>query len=215
MFPIQFLILKHRNHPSILTVGEVCKNKSNKQPLFSFSKATWDEILKEILSLDTTKACQDTDIPTKILKENADIFSDFLFAYYNASVVKSSKFPSILTLADIIPVFKKGDKECKNNYRPVSILSNMSKIFERIIFRQISNYMESFLSKFQCGSRKGCSTQHCLLVMLGKWKRVVDNGKVFGILLTDLSKAFDCLSHELLLAKLYANGFSISALRLL
>ena len=55
--------------------------------------------------------------------------SDFLFACYNASVVKSSEFPSILTPADIIPVFKKDDKECKNNYRPVSILSNMSKIF--------------------------------------------------------------------------------------
>ena len=181
-------------------MGKVCKNKSNKQPLFLFSQATRDEVLKEILSLDTTKTCQDTDIPTKILKENADTFSDFLFAYYNASVVNSSKFPSTLTLADIIPVFKKGDKEYKNNYRPVSILPNMSKIFERIIFRQISNYMESFLSKYQCRFRKGLSTQHCLLFMLEKWKRAVDNGKVFGILLTDLSKAFDCLSHELLLA---------------
>ena len=146
--PILKVILKYRNYPSILTIGEVCKNKSNKQPLFSFSQATWDETLKEILSLDTTKTCQDTDIPTKILKENADTFSDFLFAYYNASVVNSSKFPSILTLADIIPVFKKGDKEYKNNHRPVNILPNMSKIFERIIFRQISNYMESFLLKY-------------------------------------------------------------------
>ena len=54
------------------------QNKSNKQPLFSYSEVTRDEILKEILSLDTTKAYQDTDVPTKILTENADIFSDFL-----------------------------------------------------------------------------------------------------------------------------------------
>ena len=120
------------------------------------------------MTLDTTKACRDTDITTKILKENADIFSDFLFAYCNANVVKSSKFPSILPLADIIPVFKKGDKECKNNYRPVSILSNMSEIYERVIFWQMSNYMESFLSRYQCGFRKGFSTQHCLLFMLEK-----------------------------------------------
>ena len=104
-----------------------------------------------------------TDIPTKILKENVDIFSDFLFAYYNASVVKSSKFPCILTLADIIPVFKKGDKECENNYRPVSVLPNTSKIFERIIFRQVSYCTESFLSKYHCGFRKGYSTQHCFV----------------------------------------------------
>ena len=167
------------------------------------------------MGLDTTKTCQDTDIPTKILKENADIVSDILFTYYNASFMKSSKFPSILTLADIIPVFKKGDKECRNNYRPVSILNNMSKIFERIIFRQISNYMESFLSNYQCGFRKGFSTQHCLLLMLKGWKRAVDNRKVFEILLTELSNVFDCLSHELLLAKLYAYGFSMSALRLI
>ena len=145
------IILKYRNHSSILSIGEVCKNKLNKQPLFSFSQATRDEILKKILSLDTTKTCQDTDIPTKILKENADILSVFLLGYYNANVVKSSKFSSILTVADKIPVFKKGDKEFKNNYQPVSILFNMSKIFESMIFRQISDYMESFLSEYQCG----------------------------------------------------------------
>ena len=109
----------------------------------------------------------------------------------------------------------KGDKECKTNYRSVSVLPNMSKILERIIFRQISNYMESFLSRYQCGFRKGFSTQHSPLFMLEKWKRAVDNGKVFGILLTNLSKAFDSLSHENLLAKLHAYGFSISALRLI
>ena len=93
------------------------------------------------------------------------MFLDILFAYYHASVTKSSTFPSILTLADITPVFKKGDKECKSNYRPVSILSDMPKIFE-IIFRQISNNTVSFLSKCKCGFQKGYSIQHCLLFML-------------------------------------------------
>ena len=75
--------------------------------------------------------------------------------------------------------------------------------------------MDSFFSKYQCGFRKGYSTQQCLLSMLEKWKLSVDNGKAFGLLLTDLLKAFDYLSHELLLTKLHAYGFSFAALRLI
>ena len=82
------------------------------------------------------------------------------------------------------------------------------------MFKQMPEYFGSFLSKYQCAIRKGHSTQHCLLSMLEKWKPAIDNKKMFGALLTDLSKAFDCLSHDLLIAKLNAYGFSIVALRL-
>ena len=83
------------------------------------------------------------------------------------------------------------------------------------MFKQISEFFEIIFSKSQCGFRKGHSTQQCLLAMLEKWKRSVDSGKAFGALLTDLSKAFDCLDHELLIAKLNAYGFSLPALRLI
>ena len=75
--------------------------------------------------------------------------------------------------------------------------------------------MLEYLSKYHCGFRKGYSTQHCLKAMLGKRKSTVDKGNSFVALLTNLSTAFDCLFHELLVIKLHAYGFSIAALRLI
>ena len=115
--------------------------------------------------------------------------------------------------AIITPVPKKGPKTSKDNFRPVSILPNICKIYERVTFKQMSEFFEPILLKYQCGFRKGFSAQHCLLAMLEKWKSAVDNKKTFDALLTDLSKTFDCISHDLLIAKLNAYGFSLPALR--
>ena len=79
------------------------------------------------------------------------------------------------------------------------------------MFAQMSSFFGKFLSKQQCGFRKGYSTQQCLLALLEKWKQAVDSDQMFGALLTELSKAFDCLDHELLIAKLNAYGLSLPA----
>ena len=94
----------------------------------------------------------------------------------------------------------------------MSILPSVSKIFERDMEKQISSYMEKFLSPFLCGFRKGFGTQHYLMVMLELFKKGLDQGKAVGALLTDLSKAFDCINHELLIAKMEAYGFDHSSL---
>ena len=111
-------------------------------------------------------------------------------------------------------MFKKGYRGSKENYRPVSILPVISKIFEKLLCKQITIFMDPLLSKYQCGFRKGYRAQHCLLAMLEKRKNPVDKGKIYGALLTDLSKALHSLSHDLLIAKLNAYGISLPALKL-
>ena len=149
----------------------------------------------------------------KILKESADYFAEFICIQFNESI-SSSKFPSSFKCANVTPIFEDQSRNHKNNYMRLSILPVVSKNFEKLMNNQLSTYFEKILSKFQCGFRRGFSTQHCLLLMIEKWKHVVANGKVFGALLTDLSKTFDCICHDLLIAKLNAYGLSLSALKL-
>ena len=149
-----------------------------------------------------------------MLKENAGIFADYICGFFNESIKKST-FPFILKNANVTPFFKKGYRSSKVNYRPVSILRVISNIFEKLLWKQIIIFLDPLLSKYKCGFRKGFSAQHCLLAMFEKWKNSIDKGKVFGALLTDLSKAFDCLPHELIIAKLNAYGFNLPALKLM
>ena len=99
--------------------------------------------LNEIANLDASKSCQDADVPTKIIKRNADIFTDFIHPAINTTINKN-QFPSLLQLVDVIPVFKKGWKNSKHNYQPISILKNISKVFERVLFKQIGDFMENY-----------------------------------------------------------------------
>ena len=89
-------------------------------------------------------------------------------------------------MANTTPIFKKGSKNKKENFRSISILPVLPKIFENPMSKQLSTFFENILSRFQCGFRKGYNTQHCLLLMLEKCKLAVDNNEVFGALLTDL-----------------------------
>ena len=170
--------------------------------------------LKKNKRLKARKTTQITAIPVKILKENAYIFSAYICDFLNETI-RSGTFPAILKNGDITAVFKKGVEGSKENYRPVSILPIISKIFEKIVSKQIRNFMDSLLSKYQCGFRRGFSAQDYLLAMLEKFKSSVDNGKVFGVLLTDLSRELDCLLHELIITKLNAYRLSVSALKLM
>ena len=138
--------------------------------MFSFSNACVVDVKKGIGKLDHRKTNHITDIPVRILKQNSDIFSNYICDFFNECVDKGVS-PSILKNSNIKPVFKQGFRGSKDNYRPVSILLIISKIFEKLLSKQIIIYMDKFLSKYQCGFRKGYNAQHCLLAMIEKWKK--------------------------------------------
>ena len=199
-----------KDHPSILNIRDssIQKNK------FYFKPISISDIAEIISFLDSSKSGPKYTLPIKVIKDNIDIFSNKLMIDFISSI-EQGIFPCNFKFADVSPIFKKGDRLQKENYRPISILSTVSKIFEKIMFKQVNEFIEPILSKYLCGFRKNRSAQHCLIHMLGKLKKSLDNRGKTGILLTDLSKAFDCLDHDLLIAKLNAYGFSYKSLKLI
>ena len=141
------------------------------------------------------------------------IYLPFLTNCINHSFV-ANKFPDELKLSEVIPLYKKLDPLKKENYRPVSLLPHVSKVFERIIYKQIMSYVTNLLSDYITGFRKSHGSQHCLVKMLEKWKSALDNESVCALFM-DLSKAFDTINQDLLLAKLKAYGFSKDTLTLI
>ena len=109
------------------------------------------------------------------------------------------------------PVFKKGDPTSKADYHSVSTLSNFSKIFEKLIYLQLNNYMQNKFSVYLTGFRKNHGTQHALLKMIKTWKTKLHIGHKVGVIYMNLSKAFDSLNHELLIAKLKCYGLDQNA----
>ena len=128
---------------------------------------------KKIKRLKARNATQITDIPIKVLKQYADFFSAYI-CYFLNETIRTGKFPAILKNGNITVVFKQGFKGSKENYRPLSILPIISKIFEKIISKQIINFMDPLLSKYQFGFRRGFSAQNSVLTMLEKWKSSKD-----------------------------------------
>ena len=121
---------------------------------------------------------------------------------------KINKFDNSLKIGIVIPINKTSTKTTNTkDCRPVSLLQLVSKIYERNMHDEVLAYVDKNLSKYLFGYRKNHSTGQCLTIMLETWKKALDSRHNAGAVLTDLSKAFDCLNHELLIAKLNAYGF--------
>ena len=205
---IENIIKRYKNHPSIRKI----KANFNSVCVFSFQPVCVDDIKTVIQDLKNNKSVGGKKT-IQILKE-----SEFTFETLTNCINKSIEtgyFPNSLKEANITPIFKKDDPLDKSNYQPVSILPLISKVFERLIYNQLSEYTEIFLNHILCGFRNAHSTQHALFKLLQSWEKELDKGGFVGTILMDLSKAYDCIPHELLIAKLKCYRLDNGSLRLL
>ena len=125
-------------------------------------------------------------------------------------MITTGIFPDSLKIAKIIPIYKKGELTDLSNYRPISLLLKISKIFERIIHIQLQKYLNrnSLLAKQQYGFRPNHSTEYAAVKLVDYISNKMDDHKIPGTIFIDLSKAFDTLSYDILLYKLNFYGIS-------
>ena len=207
---IDTILCHYESHPSILSIQNMDLNSTFKLPL-----ANEKDIENIIKNLDTSKAMGIDNIPARLVKQSADVIYRPLTKILNKSIDKDN-FPDPMQIGKITPVYKSGKENSrlnKKDYRPVSVLTVFSKIFERYILNQMLEHVNTILSDKISAYRKGYSSQHVLLKLTEEWRKHLDRNQIVGAVLMDLSKAFDCIPHDLLIAKLSAYGFDKNTLK--
>ena len=174
---------------------------------FFINPTTPDEVESIIKLLDNNKAIGPNSIPTKILKLVKSKLSTPLSDIINKSF-ELGIFPDLLKLAKVIPIYKKGDKLSVNNYRPISILSNISKIFEKLMHRRLYSFLnqQKILYELQFGFRLDSNTTQALIKITELIRDAIDDSMFACGIFLDFQKAFDTVKHEILLDKLEHYG---------
>ena len=169
---------------------------------------TEEEIKDIILNLDPNKASGPDLISNKMIKPVVTVIVKPLCILFNRSL-REAVFPDIWKLGNLVPLFKKGDRSKTSNYRPVSLLSNIGKIQERIVFKHMYNHFvnNNLLFKYQSGFRPGHSTTYQLVDIFHHICQSFDEKQYSCMVFCDISKAFDKVWHKGLLFKLRQNGY--------
>ena len=198
------------NHPSLQKISE----REFQQDSFEFVPTNEVFVSKVIDKFNVKKATGVDKLSVKLMKFGKPSIVPAITKLVNFSI-DTSIFPNRLKEAQVTPLFKKNDPFAKSNYRPVSILPIPSKIFEKVLSVQLSTFFETIFDQFLCAFRKGHGCQTTLLRLLEDWKQALDKNEYVAAILMDLSKAFDCLPHDILISKLSAYGLNKKATDLL
>ena len=203
------------------TKNEIPKSKKNfteflKHPnrnSIFFTPTTPIEIYKLIQNMDDTKASGPNSISTRVLKIIAPSASDILSNIINECLDIGS-YPPCLKKASIKPLHKKGSRLDVGNYRPISLLSNINKIFEKLLLSRIINFFNQnkILYEKQFGFRKGHNTKHAITALTELIRESLDNNGFAAGIFIDLKKAFDTVEHSILIHKLRHYGIRGKAL---
>ena len=211
------IIEKYKNHLSIKAIQDTFPEISFQfkiEKKFKIEEAKVQQINKILRNINSRKATGPDKIPPKIVKMSTNIDSH-LTNIINSDL-KRNAFSDSAKVASIRQIFKgKGERTEIKNYKPVSILNCFSKAYERFIHENHMSSVTNFLSDFISAYRKGYSTNHVLLRLIENWKAALDSNLFKGAVLMDLSKAFDCIPHDLLITKLHLYGFSFETLTFL
>ena len=192
--------ISHHFHDYLKDIN--CKNT------FFVMAVRTHEIQEIILTFDSNKSTGPNSIPIYILKAFNNFFSSILCKIINL-VFETGIFPDLCKLAKVIPINKKDDALLCENYRPISLLSIFSKIFEKLIYGRMYKFLDvnNLIYNRRFGFRTNYSTEHALISLTENIKNLLDSGNVVCGVFIDLEKAFDMVKHNILCEKLPYYGF--------